>query len=316
MKPRPRSSFWDLQRVNRKRALVLAVILVVVLGGFGALLGAIWQSWLVGLLVGVGFAGIQYAIARGTGSELVMRAAGARPLARSEDPQLYNVVEEIAIAARMPAPKIYVVNDPTPNAFATGFKVEDGAVAITSGLRRKLERDELQAVMAHEIGHIRNGDSGYMVLMSVIVGSVAFLADIALRSLRYGAHGMRGSNKDKAGAELVLLLVVVVLAIIAPVFASILRAAISREREFLADASSVEFTRHPAALVSALEKLTRDPGSLAIKNRGIEHLWIVNPMRKARGKSGSWWSTHPPLSRRISRIQSLYSGIEADARSA
>ena len=313
MKSRPRSSFWELQKVNRRRAIVLAVLLVLLLGGLGALLGALWQSWLVGLLVGVGFAAIQYAIARGTGSELVMRAAGARPLARKEDPQLYNVVEEIAIAARMPAPRIYVVQDPTPNAFATGFKVEDGAVAITSGLRRKLERDELQAVMAHEIGHIRNGDSGYMVLMSVIVGSVAFLADVALRSLRYGAHGMRGSSKEKAGGQLVILLVVVVLAILAPLFASILRAAISREREYLADASSVEFTRHPAALVSALEKLTRDPGSLAIKNRGIEHLWIVNPMRKARGKQGSWWSTHPPLSKRITRIRSLYSGIEASA---
>jgi heat shock protein HtpX len=300
----PRVDFRELQARNRRRSLILAACLVLVMAALGAALGATLGSWLVGIGGGIGFALIQYLIARQAGAKMVMAASRARPLERRDDPQLVNVVEEIAIAGGMPCPQIYVIQDESPNAFATGFKPGDAAVAITTGLRNKLRRDELQAVMAHEVAHIRNGDSGYMVLMAVIVGSIALLADIGLRSLWYGGR-MRGGGKGKGKGAILLLVLVAVLAILAPVFSRLLQAAVSRQREYLADATSVELTRDPSALASALEKLTSDPTSLKVANRATQHLFIVNPMRRARGGGGAF-STHPPLRERVRRIRALF----------
>lgn len=304
----PRLDFRALQAINRRRSLLLAVCLVLILsvlgGAIGSWIGGSWQTGLVGLAAGVGVALVQYLFARQAGSKVIMFAAGAKPIERRDDPQLVNIVEEVAIAAGMPCPEIHLIHDASPNAFATGFKPEQSAVAITTGLREKLSRDELQAVMAHEIGHIRNGDSGYMVLMAVLVGSIAMLADIGLRSAWYGGRG-RSSGKGKGGGAAIMIIVVLVLAILAPLFSRILQAAVSRQREFLADATSVELTRHPKALVDALEKLTADSTPLTSANRATQHLYIVNPMRRARG-GGGVLSTHPPLGERIRRIRAMY----------
>ncbi len=286
--------------------MVLALLLLALLGGLGAALGATWNSWLVGLLVGLAFAGLQYWIARAAGTQLVMMSAGARELRPGEDSQLWNVIHEAAIAAAMPPPKIWIIDDASPNAFATGFKADAAHVAITSGLRERLDRAELQAVMAHELAHIRNGDSGYMVLMAVLVGSIAMLADLGLRNLWYG-RGMNYTRgeRGKSGAHVAAMIIVLLLAIVAPLFSRLLQAAVSREREFLADATSVELTRNPQALVSALQKLSADATPMRRANRATQHLWIVNPMRNARG-GGNAFSTHPPLTKRIERIERLY----------
>lgn len=298
---RPRLDFRQLQAQNRRRSLVLAVCLVLLLASLGTAIGALFGQWWIGLLAGTAVAIVQYVVAHRAGSALIMAATGAHPVDRHEDPQLVNVVEELAIAAGLPCPTVYVIDSASPNAFATGFTPQEAAVAVTTGLRSKLRRDELQAVMAHELGHIRNGDTGYMVLMAVLVGSIALLADIGLRALW---HQNAVADKKRSAAA-VLIVVVVVLGILAPIFSRLLQAAVSRQREFLADATSVELTRHPAALVSALEKLTSDPTPLEGANRATQHLYIVNPMRRAR-RGGGALSTHPPLRERVRRLRQLF----------
>jgi len=296
----PRVSFIELQARNKRRSFILVVMMLGIVTAIGTTLGATWGCWWLGLLIGLVAAIIHYTAARMSGTRMVMAATGARPLGKREDPQLVNVIEEIAISAGMPCPAIWIIEEDSSNAFATGFDRDDAAVAITRGLRHKLKRDELQAVIAHEIGHIRNGDSGYMVLMAVLVGSVALLADIGIRTLRHGGRSRRG------GAQAVGLIVLLVLVVLAPLFARLLRAAVSRQREFLADATAVELTRQPQALVSALQKLTADTTPLVAANRATNHLFIVNPMRRARAGGGAL-STHPPLAARIKRIEDLYS---------
>ncbi len=300
-----RLDFREQQAKNQRRALSLAVALFAVLGVLGAALGAAWGSWLVGTLAGLTVAGVQWAFARTAGASVIMSAAGAHPVDRATDAQLVNVVEEIAIAAGMPCPDVYLIDDSSLNAFATGFQPEDAAVAITTGLRDKLTRDELQAVLAHEIGHIRNGDTGYMVLIAVAVGAIALLADLGLRSLWHGRHGRSFSGGKRQGPQLLIAaIVMIVLAILAPLVARILQAAVSREREYLADATSVELTRHPRALASALRKLGADPLRLKSANRATHHLYIVNPLHKAQVRS-SVFSTHPPLIERVRRVEAM-----------
>ena len=294
-------TFRDLQRKNRRRSFVLGLTLAALFGALGAVLGANFGSWILGLAIGVLLAGVQFGFARATGPALVMKAVGARPLAAKEDPQLRNVVEELAIAAGLPKPAIYLVEEDSPNAFATGFKPEDSAIAITTALRDKLDRDELQAVLAHEMGHIKNGDSGYMILMTVLVGSIVLLCDSMFLSKR-GIHSM-GRNRNRGSAPLMIL--ALVLALLAPLLSRILQAAVSRQREYLADATAVELTRHPEALVSALTKLTQDPAKFEAANRATQHLFIVNPLQAHRF-GGGHFASHPPLDKRIERIHSLY----------
>ena len=176
-------------------------------------------------------------------------------------------------------------------------------MAITTALRERLDRNELQAVLAHEMGHIKNGDSGYMVLMSVLVGSVVMLSDAILHGRR-GIHAM-GSNRNSGKGGAPILILALVLAILAPILSHIIQAAVSREREYLADATAVELTRHPEALVSALEILTKDPAKFESANRATQHLFIVNPLKSQR-MGGGHFASHPPLEKRIDRIRELY----------
>jgi heat shock protein HtpX len=296
-------TFRELQRKNRRRSIVLALVMILVFGALGASIGAVWGSWMLGLGIGVVIAGVQFGFARATGSALVMKAVGARPLGEREDPQLRNVIEEMAIAAGLPKPAIYLVEEDSPNAFATGFKPEDSAIAITTALRDRLDRAELQAVLGHEMAHIKNGDSGYMVLMSVLVGSIVMLSDMVIYRRR-GIH-MMGRSRQSSKVAAPLLILALVLAILAPILSRILQAAVSREREFLADATAVELTRQPDALVSALKKLTLDPAKFEAANRATQHLFIVNPM-KAQRFGGGMFASHPPLEKRIERIRALY----------
>jgi len=300
-----RKTFAELQKVNRRRSLFLAASLILILGILGALVGSYFGDWLIGVAGGMVLAVIQFSIARSAGNKMVLAAMGAKPLDRRDDPQLVNVVEEIAIAAGIPCPEIYLMQDDSPNAFATGFTPKNAQVAITTGLREKLNRAELQAVMAHELGHIRNGDTGYMVLMAVLVGSIALISDMALRSFRYGSFGRSRKSKGGGGGALILVLLIV-FSLLAPLFSKLLQAAVSRQREFLADATSVELTREPTALIDALQKLTRDPTPLKSANRAVQHMFIVNPFKRHK-LGGNAFSSHPKLADRINRIRRLMS---------
>ncbi len=297
-----RATFVELQRQNRRRAFLLGFVLFLVLGGAGAALGSAWGSWPLGALAGVAIALVQFLVARSAGDRILLAVAKAEPVRRLDRPQLVNVVEEVAIAAGVPCPEIRLIEDESPNAFAVGFRPDRAAVAVTTGLLEKLKRDELQAVVAHEIGHIRNGDSGYMVLMAVMVGTIVILADLAWHTLRWG--GRSRSRSSKGGGPALILVALLLLALLAPLISRILQAAVSREREYLADATSVELTRNPSALASALRALTKDPARLKFANRGVQHLFIVNPLRKRRGGGGAL-ASHPPLEKRIRRIEGL-----------
>jgi len=285
---------------NRRRSVVLIATAMLFLVGLGAALGAATDVTPWGGMAAAAVLGIVLAlVAWFQGSSIVLATAGAHEVERTEDPELVNVVEEMAIASGLPKPRVYLIESKAMNAFATGMKPEQAVVAVTRGLRENLKREELQGVIAHEMSHIGNYDTRVMVLMAVIVGSVAILSDWYLRSLRF-RRGSRGRGK---GEGLVLLLAVV-LAILAPFLAMMLQFAVSRQREYLADATGAAMTRNPGALADALEKLGGGHVKLETANRGTQHLYVVNPFRTRQNLS-SPFATHPPLAERIRRLRAL-----------
>lgn len=248
------------------------------------------------------------------GDKMVLAVSRARPITHADDPELFNVVEEIAIAAGIPMPAVYVIDDAAPNAFATGRDPEHAALAVTSGLRQKLTRDELQGVIAHEVSHIRNFDTQLMLLLAVLIGTLVMLADVLWRMVLWGparGGGRRRERGDGQGGgllQLVLLVLAVVLAIVAPILAQIIQLAVSRQREYLADASGVELTRYPLGLARALRKIDADPEELEGAPRGTAHLYISNPIAKFKTRGGSMFASHPPTKERIARLEQLAGG--------
>lgn len=268
---------------------------------------------------GLGAAGILAAVLALTayfaGDKVVLGISRARRLQKHMDPVLFNVVEEMAIAAGVPAPAVYLIDDTALNAFATGRKPETAAVAITRGLRDKLNRDQLQGVIAHEISHIRNRDTLYLTMVGVMVGVVAMLCDAFLRRSFWGPPGRRslaragrhysGATRGGAGSQGIFLLLALALAILAPLFAKLLQMAVSRQREYLADASAAEITRYPEGLASALEVIASDTEILEVANRATQHLYIVNPIRPLEARGTALLSTHPPIQERIRRLRAM-----------
>ena len=281
---------------NRRRSVLLivfAVLFLALVGGvFGAAVG--YTPW-AGIGIAVVLGTILSLIAWSQGSAIVLAAAGAKEVEHKDDSELVNVVEEMAIASGLPRPKIYLIESEAMNAFATGMDPDNAAVAITRGLRDRLERDELQGVMAHEMAHIGNRDSRVMVLMAVIVGSIAILSDMYLRGMRF-----RGRGK---GAP-VMAIIAILLAILAPLVGVMIQFAVSRKREYLADATAAAMTRDPGALANALEKLANCGHKLEAANRGTQHMYIVNPFRLRQALNNPF-ATHPPVMERIRRLRRL-----------
>jgi heat shock protein HtpX len=256
----------------------------------------------IALAVALAYAAFAYY----AGANVILGVSGAREIHHADDPVLFNVVEEMAIAAGVPMPKVYLIDDDAPNAFATGRDPAHGVVAITRGLREVLDRDELQGVMAHEMGHIRNYDIRLMMLLAVLIGLVVMAADLFWQLLRVRGGGRRRDDKDKGGPLVIVLIVVaVVLALLAPLLAQLIQLAVSRRREYLADASAVEFTRNPLGLASALRKLDADPHELESANRGTAHLYIVNPIKQFAKAAETMFASHPPIRERIQRLEAL-----------
>jgi len=252
-------------------------------------------------------------IALAGGDKVLLLSAGAKKIEKQDAPRLWNVVEEMTLAAGLGRmPDVYVIDDPTPNAFAVGQDPSKAAVAVTRGLLRQLNRDELQGVVAHEIGHIRNLDVRFMTLAAVMLGSMVLLSDVFLRSLWFGGGRRRGGGKGGGQAQLILVVVAIAMAILAPLLARLLYFACSREREFLADASAAQFTRYPDGLASALEKISR-PGIAARAggkksnvNRALAPLFIVRP-EATRSLTGMF-STHPPMEKRVAILRAMGGG--------
>ena len=237
------------------------------------------------------------------GESVLLASANAREVSHDDAPQLYNVVEEMRIAASLPAlPRVFIIDTPVPNAFAVGLKPERACVAVTTGLLERLERDELQGVIAHELGHVANRDTLFMTLAGVTLGAIVLLADFGMRMLFWGGGRRRSSSSGKGGGAAALLMIAaLLLAILAPLVARLLYFACSRQREYLADASAAQFTRYPAGLARALRKISQeqDPKQIPV-NRVVAPMYAINPL--AAAGSASIFGTHPPTTERIRRL--------------
>ena len=240
-----------------------------------------------------------------------LASAGAKKIEKADAPQLWNVVEEMCVASGLPMPKVYLIEDSALNAFATGRKPETASVAITRGLLDRLNREELQGVMAHEMSHVGNRDILFATLMAVLVGSIVLISHMLLRGMFWGGGRRRRSSSDGGGGVQAILMVAGILfAILAPIFAKILQLAVSRQREYLADATAARLTRNPRGLASALRKLTSDTEVLESANRATAHMYIVNPIKKLEARAKGMFSTHPPIEDRVERLLSMAGGDE------
>jgi len=310
----PARTFHTLIARNRRNSFFLIGVFMLLFVGMGLLIGMVWGGGEAGF-------GITVAVAAGIvaflltllsyygGSSALLGMSGARQISKRDDPQLFNVVEELCLAGGLPLPRIYLINDTAMNAFATGRNPKHASVAITVGLRNRLKRDELQGVMAHELSHVRHYDILYATLMAVMVGVLVMLCDVFLRSMWWGAGSRRRrSSRDREGGgaiQAILLVIALILAIIAPILARIIQMSLSRQREYLADAGGVELTRNPDGLAAALAKLTSDQEVLEVANRATAPLYIVHPIKKFEERSASIFDTHPPTKDRIARLRDL-----------
>jgi len=290
---------------NKRASMVWVSLLFLLLVTLGTvIIGAYAPKYLVYGAIGSSILGIILVlVATFAGSNIVLHMSGVREASDAEDRMLRNVVEEMAIASGLPMPKVYVIDDSAPNAFATGRDPQNSAVAITTGLLRKLNRDELQGVMAHELAHIKNYDVRLMTTVALVAGAIPLLADAFLRSQWYGGGRRRNDDRDGNQLAMIFTIIGIVLSILAPVFAALLKMAVSRQREFLADASAADMTRNPDGLASALWKIENDPEPLEAANRATQHMYIVNPLKLHGGDD--LFSTHPNTDERIRRLQSF-----------
>ena len=271
--------------------------------------------WLLQYLLGLGTAGFVAAllvaslsafISYWASDKIVLTISRARPATKEDFPYLHNVVEGLSIAAGIPVPRCYVIDDTAPNAFATGRNPQHSVICVTTGILEKLNRVELEGVVAHEMSHIKNYDVLLQTLVVVMAGVVALLSDWILRTFMWGGSRRRSSrDRGAGGAGAVLIVVGLALALLSPLIATIVRLAISRKREFLADASGAMLTRYPAGLASALRKISADTEPLEAANKATAHLYIVNPLKDIKGAVNKLFSTHPPIEERIAVLEKM-----------
>ncbi|HJP70486.1 MAG TPA: M48 family metallopeptidase [Candidatus Limnocylindria bacterium] len=308
-RPAPTTFYREIER-NRRRSWLLVVAVIVVLGLLGGAIGYAsgfgWGGVVMALLLGGAMSVGSYF----AGDSLVMATSGAREIPRGEPPeryrQLVNVVEEMRLAGGLPPPRLWVIDDSAPNAFATGRDPQHASVAVTTGLLDKLDREELQGVIGHEMSHIGNLDIRFTLLVGVLVGSIALLADWFLRFTFWGG-GRRGNNDRNGGggAAAVIFVIAILLAVVAPLIGRLVQAAVSRSRESLADATAVDLTRNPVGLARALRTISDDREVLEVANRATQHLYIVNPIKSFEERSKSLWDTHPPIGERIRALEAI-----------
>jgi heat shock protein HtpX len=306
-----RQTFAAQQSTNRRNSALLIGLVTLLLAALGFAIGYGTTGAVEGAFgVTAGAIGLGMLLSVGSyfaGDKLVLATSGAREVSQQSAPQLMNVVQEMALAAGVPMPKVYIIEDTAPNAFATGRDPDHASVAITTGLLEKLDREELQGVIGHELSHVRNFDIRFALLVAVLVGSIALLADFFLRFTFWGGGRRGGGERDRGGGALVAIVYVIaiVLAILAPFIARLVQLAVSRQREYLADASSVELTRNPHGLEQALAKIAGDKEVLEVANRATQHLYFTNPIKKFEERSSSMFSTHPAIVDRINRLRQL-----------
>ena len=312
---------WEQIRANKRNSVLLLVLMAVVLGFLGWIIGLAVspdpRAGIFGLVVALIIWLVLAMVSFSSGDAIFLAASHAMPVTKDVHPQLFNVVEEMAIAASLPMPKVYIINDPAPNAFATGRNPQNASIAVTAGLLGRLNRDELQGVIGHEMSHILHRDILFVTVAGIMLGAITLLSQVFLRSMFYGSmygSGRRYSSRGRGagGAQAVLLLIAIIAAILAPIMATLLYFALSRKREYLADAGSARLTRYPEGLASALEKISQNTTPLAVANKVTAPMYIVNPLQKEGMKLSDLTSTHPPISERIKILRGMAGASFAD----
>jgi len=298
---------YEALRENRRRTYYLLAFFVALVMATGAALGYLAGDTYMGLGLALIFAAFYIPFTYWTAAWQVLNLAGAEEAPEEEYPELHHLVEELVLAARLPKPKVYVVKDPAPNAFAAGMKPEDSAVAVTTGLLELLDRESLEGVIAHEISHIRNGDVKLMTLAIALVGVIVLLADLGQKMLWYGGlwgrdRGRR--DRGRGGGEIILVALALLLLLLAPLAAFLTQMALSRNREFYADASAVDLTRNPQGLIKALTLLKEHQATVKRANPATAGMYFVYPFKGEEFWS-SLFSTHPPIEERIRRLAAL-----------
>ncbi len=304
---------WEQIRANQRRSVILVIGMGLLLLSIGYILGLYFlDSPMAGLVIALFIWAVMNLVALFQGDNLILSLSKAKKISRDDYPRLYNIVEEMKIASGLAKmPDIYIIDDPAPNAFATGRNPEKAAITVTSGLLQKLNRDELQGVVAHEISHINNRDVLLMTMCSVLLGTIVILSWYASRMLLFGGMtgGRRRSSSGGGGsAQLIIMAVAIVLMILAPFMAQLIYFAVSRKREYLADASSALYTRYPEGLASALEKIGGSTSQLNSANKATAPMYIINPFRKKGMSASNLSSTHPPISERVRILRSMAGG--------
>lgn len=299
-------TMFEQVRANKNKSYLLVVFFILVVGVLGAVLGLVWGNTYFGLIVAMLISFFYTLFSYYNGDQLILTMTGARPVTKQEFPYLYNTLEGLAIAAGVPTPKAYVIEDSALNAFATGRDPQHASVTVTTGLLKVMNRQELEGVIAHEMSHVKNYDIRFMMLTTVLVGLVTLLSDFIFRSVWYGRRG--GGSRERGGGQLqiILFFIAIIFAIIAPFIGQLIKLAISRQREYLADANAVVLTRYPPGLVGALEKIRKDPDPLVDRaNKATAHLFISTPFREDKGIIVGFFSTHPPIEERIKRLKEM-----------
>lgn len=287
-----------------------------------------WKTWLIMVLFVVFITTVVYVMGKATGGgmnyaafaliasgvmsigsyyysdKMVLATTGARSVEKKDNPALYNIVENLTIGAGLPLPKIYILDEPSPNAFATGRDPKHAAIAVTTGLLEKLNKTELEGVIAHELSHVKNLDTRLMAVTAILVGSVAIIADIFMRNLWWSG---RSNDRDSRNGQGAMLLLGIIFALLSPLVATLIQLAVSRKREFLADASGVLLTRYPEGLASALEKIAADNRPVRTATNATAHLFIESPFKNKEASQwlNSLFNTHPPVGERIKILRSM-----------
>jgi heat shock protein HtpX len=283
---------------NKRNTVLIIILFMLIIAGLSLIPTFLYGDWsisIITIVIAAAYALFQYFMA----TRETLALSGAHEIQKSDEPRLYRIVENLSITEGMPMPKVYVINDPAPNAFATGRDPEHAVVAATTGLLELMTDSELEGVMAHEMGHVKNYDIRVSLIVFGLVVAVGIIADMLFRMAFYGGRGRGGNNNG--GGQIILLVVGLVAAVIAPLIAAAVQAAISRQREYLADATGALTTRHPEALANALIKLQEYGRPVAKTNTSMSHLWISDPNRP--GFLSRIFATHPPIADRVARLR-------------
>lgn len=303
-------------QTNLRASLFYSVLLIILLAALGGVIAGYFapQYLLSGAAVAAALGLIIALLSWLAGPQIVLAVSHARDATPYELQVVHNVSEEVALAAGLPKPEVYVIDDPAPNAFSTGKDPTHSSIVVTTGLLQKLDRDELQGVVAHEMAHIRNQDVRFMTTLAIVAGLIPLLADFFAQMIWFsgGSRSRREDNNQSSAG--VIMIVGIALAILAPIFAKLLELAVSRHREYLADATAIQFTRYPEGLVRALQKIAKDEDTLTVKNRALEHMFIVNPYTTG-SEMESLFSTHPPLEARMKNLQQIMGQFPTDPAS-